>query len=219
VVEETEVGMVRAALEAEGAGADLVELRLDWLPSPSEGSVERVFHRLEGLRIPKIATVMPSLVFGKYEGSGSDRMTLLMKAAEFAEYVDIGIEMDNALMRQCLEGMKDGKAELIVSWHSQRMLGAVEIQMFVNSMPRSTICKVVMPAQNDKDNLLALEVCASLEGQRRIVFCHGSLGVVSRVLCPLFGSEWAYASATKEREGAPGQLDVVTMRKLYEVLA
>ena len=218
-MEGTEDGMVRSAIEAEGLGADLVELRLDWLPGLSEVSIERVFRGLEKVSVPKIATVMPSAIFGKYGGSGGDRVRLLTKASEFAEYVDVGFEMGDKLMKKCLECMEDEAAEPVISWHSQKMLSPAEIGAFVDSAPKRALSKVVMPAVSQRDNLLALEACASLEGRRRIVFCHGSLGVVSRVLCPLFGSEWAYAAAAKGREGAPGQLDILTMRKLFEVLA
>jgi 3-dehydroquinate dehydratase-1 len=219
VAEGTEEGMARSAVDAEGRGADLVELRLDWLPGLSEGSIERVFRRLEVVRVPKIATVMPSTIFGRYGGGGGDRVRLLMKAAEFVEYVDIGIEMGDAFMKQCLEGMENEVAEPVLSCHSEKMLSTAEIEALINSMPKRAVSKVVMPASSHRDNLLALDACASLEGRRRIVFCHGSLGAVSRVLCPLFGSEWTYASVAKGREGAPGQLDIATMRKIYEVFA
>lgn len=211
--------MTRSAAEAVGAGADLVELRLDWLSGLSEGSMREAFRGLACVEVPKIATVMPASTFGKFKGSGEERARLLMNAADHADYVDIGIELGDALVGTCLEGIRARGAKPIVSWHSDRMLGAGEIEKFVMSMPEEAVCKVVMPAGDRMDNLRALEACASLKARRRIVFCHGSLGVVSRVLCPLFGSEWAYASAAKGREGAPGQLGVATMRRLYEVLA
>lgn len=219
MVEATTGGMARSAAEAVGAGADLVELRLDWLSGLSEESLEEAFRGLGGVGVPKVATVMPASTFGKFRGSGEERAQLLMKAADHADYVDIGVEMGDALVRMCLEGIMVRGAKPIVSWHSDMVLGAGEIEKFIMSMPEEAVCKVVMPARDQLDNLRALEACASLKARRRIVFCHGSLGAVSRVLCPFFGSEWTYASVAKGREGAPGQLDVGTMRRLYEVLA
>ena len=193
-----------------------MELRLDWLPA---GSIGEALRALGGIGVPKVATVMPTSTFGRFQGSGEERARLLVEAAEYADYVDIGIEMGDGLVARCLGGIEGKGARPVVSWHSERMLGADEIVKFMEPLPVEAVCKVVMPARGPGDNLLALEACASLGGRRRIVFCHGRLGVISRVLCPLFGSEWAYASAAVGREGAPGQLDVATMRRLYEVLA
>jgi hypothetical protein len=69
-----------------------------------------------------------------------------------------------------------------------------------------------------EDNLAALEMCRSLSGHRRVVFCHGNMGRVSRVLAPLFGSEWTYASLKRGREAAPGQIDLQSMRQAQEAL-
>lgn len=211
--------MVASANGAVAAGADLVELRLDWLLNLSEDSVLGIFRELEGIGVPKIATVMPTAFFGRYEGSREGRLRILMKTAEFAEYVDIGMEMGDGVVRECLEGIDSKGAKAVVSIHSDRTLTVPEVIHSVNSMPTGAVCKLVMPAKRRRDNLLALEASASLGGRKRIVFCHGSMGIISRVLCPLYGSEWTYASAAKGKEGAPGQIDVSTMRRLYEVLA
>lgn len=211
--------MAASAFQAVAAGADLVELRLDWLTDLSEGSVQGTFRGLEGIGVPKVATLMPTTLFGRYGGSVEGRLRILMRAAEFAEYVDIGMEMGDKFVRECLKGLDSKGAEPVVSTHSKRALTTPEIIHAVSSMPEGAVCKLVMPAAHRRDNLSALEASASLEGRGRIVFCHGSKGIISRVLCPLFGSEWTYASAVKGREGAPGQIDVSTMRMLYEVLA
>jgi 3-dehydroquinate dehydratase/shikimate dehydrogenase len=46
-------------------------------------------------------------------------------------------------------------------------------------------------------------------------FCMGELGTVSRILCGRFGSPFTYASFSREREMAPGQLSFAEVRNLY----
>jgi len=218
VVEGDVAKMVEVAFEAAAKGADLVELRLDMLPTLARRDIELVFRGLAPLSLPKIATVMPASTLGKYAGSEGKRGSLLLDAAVFADYVDLGIEMGEENIERCLSGLDGKKAEPIISWHSETPLSEEEIKGFVDTQPKGTICKAVMRASSQRDNLVALNACAGLEGRRRIVFCYGEKGVLSRVASPLFGSEWTYASVAKGKEGAPGQLDVIAMRSIYEVL-
>jgi 3-dehydroquinate dehydratase/shikimate dehydrogenase len=215
MVERNECRMIKAAQEAEGKGADLVELRLDSLELTT-GLTGRIFDNLAALSIPKIATIMPSTLFGGFKRKDEERASLLMEAADFVDYVDLGSEMGENLLGECLEGIKSSGARPIISWHSLKPLSLEEITSFVRSFSGRAVCKVVMPAERYSDNLVALNSCSSLEGCRRIVFCYGVLGACSRILSPFFGSEWAYASLKKGREGAPGQLDMMTMRRLQE---
>ncbi|MDD1776382.1 MAG: type I 3-dehydroquinate dehydratase, partial [Candidatus Methanomethylicus sp.] len=108
------------------------------------------------------------------------------------------------------------KAEPIISWHSPKRLDVNSIRTFIQSIQGRAMGKVVMPAESFNDNLIALEACSSLNGIKRLIFCYGDKGRISRVLSPLFGSEWCYASLEPGKEGAPGQLDIMTMRKLQE---
>ena len=208
--------MVESSREAEKRKADLVELRLDFLDDLSSASIKQTFTELMDIRIPKIATIMPSTIFGKFNGSDETRARLLLDAADYADYVDLGSEIAPRILQGSLFELKVKKAQPIISWHSQRPLNVAEIVDFVKSVYGRAICKVVMTAENYDDNLAALQACSSLGGFKRIVFCHGEKGAISRVLAPFFGSEWSYASLGKGKEGAPGQLDQAEMRRLQE---
>jgi len=47
----------------------------------------------------------------------------------------------------------------------------------------------------------------------------GPLGFASRVLCPLVGGDFTYASTEKGKESASGQITVRELRTLYETMA
>jgi len=196
-----------------------VEVRLDCLNQLTRESVAQLFKELSDLGLPKIATVMPRTLFGRFGGDSRERASLLLSAADHAEYIDAGAEMGPALLADLVERVRaGGRAEVIISCHSDRPLAVNEITSLVKGSDPGTICKVVMPAWNACDNITALEACRSLEGFRRIVFCYNEEGALSRALSPLFGSEWTYASLKRGKETAPGQLDIGSLRMVQGAL-
>jgi 3-dehydroquinate dehydratase type I len=74
--------------------------------------------------------------------------------------------------------------------------------------------KLVTFANDITDNLVILSLPqeALNLGIDIISFCMGEKGIISRVLCPLFGSYLTYAAL--ERSTAPGQIDLEVMRKI-----
>ncbi|HMK65556.1 MAG TPA: type I 3-dehydroquinate dehydratase, partial [Thermodesulfobacteriota bacterium] len=52
-----------------------------------------------------------------------------------------------------------------------------------------------------------------------IAFCMGEKGKVSRLMAPLLGSPWTYASPAADQATAPGQMTIREMKKLYRVIA
>ncbi len=46
----------------------------------------------------------------------------------------------------------------------------------------------------------------------------GPLGFASRVLCPLVGGYFTYASIERGKESASGQITVRELKKLYEMV-
>ncbi|MDI9643843.1 MAG: type I 3-dehydroquinate dehydratase [Candidatus Verstraetearchaeota archaeon] len=209
--------MARAAIEGEELGADLVELRLDTLEGLDAEKVREVLRMTSSLGIPRIATVMPRSLFGGFTGGPAERGRLILEAADQAEYVDVGAEL-GTLLPEVL-GRATKKAEVVLSWHPERVLTLAEAKKFVEAWPGCSVYKVAMPAKNAEDNIRALELSLALGGVRRIVFCHGRGGKASRILSPLFGAEWVYASLRAGRETAPGQLGIADLRKIREALA
>ena len=198
-----------------------MEIRLDWLARLSCQRIHELFTNLSRVGLPKIATVMPSTMFGRFSGGESERVALILEAAKQAEYVDVGLEMDSGSVRGCLEAITcEGKAEVILSMHSMRPLPKEGIQKIArHDCGLGCIHKIVMPAESLADNLVALDACLSLKDLRRIIFCYGCNGAASRVLSPLFGSEWTYASLRRGKESAPGQLDIEAVRNAQEAFS
>ena len=80
------------------------------------------------------------------------------------------------------------------------------------------ICKVVTTAQRFEDNLAVLQLISDFPETRVVSFAMGSLGFTSRILSPLVGGDFAYASSEEGRESAPGQIAVRDLGKIYRML-
>ncbi len=80
------------------------------------------------------------------------------------------------------------------------------------------VAKIVtfVRAWEDNFRLLALLARAKKLKQITVAFGMGPKGKISRILAPLMGSPWTYASADQGRTSAPGQMTVEDMRTIWE---
>ena len=80
------------------------------------------------------------------------------------------------------------------------------------------ICKVVTTARSFGDNLTVLQLLGAFPENRLVAFAMGPLGIESRVLAPLVGGDFTYASVDRGKEAAPGQITATELRRLYGML-
>jgi 3-dehydroquinate dehydratase-1 len=80
------------------------------------------------------------------------------------------------------------------------------------------IVKVVTTARNFEDNVGTMQLIQEFPGKRVVAFAMGPLGLVSRLLCPLVGGDFIYASVESGGEAAPGQMTAAEMRRMYEMV-
>ncbi|MFC1918711.1 type I 3-dehydroquinate dehydratase, partial [Chloroflexota bacterium] len=80
------------------------------------------------------------------------------------------------------------------------------------------ICKVVTTARVFEDNLAILQLVSEFPGVELVSFAMGPLGSISRVLCPLVGGDFTYASIKEGQESAWGQITVEELIKVYGMI-
>jgi len=80
------------------------------------------------------------------------------------------------------------------------------------------ICKLVTTAQEFEDNLAVLQLISEFPENKMIAFAMGQVGQISRILGPLVGGDFTYASIEKGKESAPGQIAVRDLIKTYELI-
>lgn len=185
-------------------GAQLIELRVDWLRN-SPNLAQLITNR----PTPVIVTCRRKEDRGRWLGTEEDRQKLLREAIiAGVEYVDLEMDIARSIRRY-------GKTKRIVSYHNfdetPRDLHVIH-QQIQSADP--DIIKIVTMANNPGDITRMMQ----LVSESKIPtagFCMGELGVPSRILCGKFGSPFTYATFSKDRELAPGQIAFDDMKDIY----
>ncbi|MBS7644381.1 type I 3-dehydroquinate dehydratase [Candidatus Bathyarchaeota archaeon] len=203
--------------EAENQRADLLEVRLDYLRE--HPPLDPIF---KATKLPIIATCRLKDQGGMYTGPEETRKSLLLKAADAgASYVDI--ELKSKQLRKFITQCKSLGVKLIISHHD---CVATPSLKKLNSIFKSElragadIGKIVTTAQQFEDNLTCLNFQAELSRKHvaGVCFAMGTLGRISRILSPIYGGSFAYASVKFGGETAAGQLTIQEMQKIYAML-
>lgn len=192
---------------------DLFEVRIDLI---GEGWPQLVKH----LKKPWIACNRRADEGGNWKDSEASRIKELLKAVELgADIVDIELTTEN--LGEIVPGIKS-RAKCLLSFHDvvgtpspDKLQAIVQRQLEAGA----DICKVVTTARNFEDNLVTLRLISGFPKARIISFAMGPLGAASRILCPLVGGDFIYASIEKGKESAAGQLTVEALRKIYGMMA
>ncbi len=191
---------------------DLFEVRVDL--------IGRGWREVAGrLKKPWIACNRRVEEGGKWGGSESQRINELLSALELGAGI-IDIELGTPGVEKVIKKIK-GRAECLLSYHdikgtpaSKKMKEMVERQISAGA----DICKVVVTAHSLADNLAVLQLIKEFPQTKIIAFAMGAAGKISRVLCPLVGGYFTYASIEAGRESAEGQITVKDLRKIYRML-
>jgi 3-dehydroquinate dehydratase/shikimate dehydrogenase len=185
-------------------GAELVELRVDFMRKrPDLGRL------LKDRPTPVLVTCRRRSDRGRWFGTEDQRLTLLREAIiAGAEYVDLEEDIAKSIRRY-------GKTKRIISYHNfeETPIDLYDIHRRMTQCDPDII-KIVTMANTPADNVRMLEMVSAAKIPT-VGFCMGEMGTVSRILCGRFGSPFTYASFSREREMAPGQLSYAEVRNLY----
>ncbi|UCC58152.1 MAG: type I 3-dehydroquinate dehydratase [Candidatus Bathyarchaeum sp.] len=202
--------------KAEAQHADLIEIRLDSLKKH-----DRLADIARSSKTPLIATNKSTKNHGKFSGSESDRQRILMDAARNGfEYVDVDLSTPD--MRELIGNLCEVGAKPIVSFHDFNRTPA--LSQLTEVLEReiaagAEICKIVTTAKRVEDNIKILDFVSKGSKKAKIVtFAMGELGKPSRLMSPVFGAFFTFASLDEKRKTAKGQLTIQEVRRAYEAL-
>jgi len=171
------------------------------------------------LKKPWIACNRRAEEGGKWQGSERQRIKELLSALDIgAETIDI--ELVTPGLEKIVAAIKK-RAACLVSYHNLEETPPLDRmkQTIINQMAAGAdICKVVTTARDFKDNLALLQLITEYQGTKMVAFAMGPMGQISRVLCPLAGGYFTYASVAVGKESAEGQVTVEELRKIYGML-
>ena len=199
--------------KAEAAHADFIEIRLDRLEDCLENHAGLADLAAQG-KTPKIAT-------DKASRTETERRQLLVAAAKSGfEYVDV--ELSTPRLEALVKELRALGAKSIVSFH--KFDGSLSISELNSVLEReiasgAAVCKIVTTAKQMEDNLTTLNFTSTASSKAKLVcFCMGELGKVSRLLSPLFGGFFTFASLEQGNQTASGQMTIQEMKAAYEIL-
>ena len=204
---------LRLIEKADVAHADFIEVRLDRLEDCLEnhrGLADLTAHG----KTPKIATDKAS------RNETEHRQVLITAAKSGFEYVDV--ELSTPQLEGLVRELKALGAEPIVSFH--KFDGSLSISELNSVLEReistdAEVCKIVTTAKQMEDNLTILNFVSAASSKAKVVcFCMGELGKVSRLLSPLFGGFFTFASLERGSETASGQITIQELKATYELL-
>jgi len=202
--------------KAETAQADFIEVRLD-----SFETSRKLSDLSAHTRTPLIATNKLIIEKGRFQGTEAERQKTLLDAAESGfEYIDV--DLSNPKLQDTIKSLKELGAKPIVSFHKfDGALTVPEMNAILEKQLASgaSVCKIISTAKQVQDNLTALNFISENAGKTKLVcFCMGEQGKVSRLLSPVFGAFFTFASLEEGSETAPGQISIREMKTAYSLL-
>jgi 3-dehydroquinate dehydratase type I len=202
---------------AENAGADLIEIRLDYLKD-TQSQLDAVKEVISQVSVPLIATNREQSQGGKRVQKEELRVQTLVKAAEEGfQYVDI--ELTTASLETIVKKILDCGSKPIISFHNFKGTPSdSEMENIVNSQIKvgASVCKLVTTAKTLDDSIRCLLFTQKMSKFTDIVcFAMGSQGVLSRILSPLFGGFFTFSALEAGFETSMGQTSLTELKDLY----
>lgn len=193
--------------------ADLIETRLDYKKEPINLNLIR-----KSTSKPLIATNRRKDQGGKADEPEKDRVQLLRDAVEAGfEYIDLASTTPR--LDSIVSEFQEMGAKIIVSFHDFEQ--PLDIQELENRHVElvKTGCEIIKQigwTNRYEENLPYLEY--NKKYPRNVAFGMGEKGQPSRILSPLSGAAFTYASLESGLELAPGQVPLNALRETYRRL-
>jgi len=153
---------------------------------------------------------------GKGSPDAVDRVEQLIDASLSGAYV-VDIEYRTENLDKIVERIKEN-SRCLISYHDFEITPPYkELEKIVMGQIQAgaDICKVVTTARSFEDNLTVLKLAHTFSRNDIVTFAMGEAGRLSRIMSPLCGGYFTFASAEIGKESAAGQVPVDELNKIY----
>jgi len=183
------------------SGVDLFEIRVDLLNKP----IDKIINYIKEISTPLIGTIRET------ESNRNNRVELFKAIAPHVDCVDI--ELGTPKWREMTDGAKSANAIIMISEHDFEK--TPDINGLNDIVKRSLdmgaqIVKIAVMANDSRDVTRLLRFTEDCKTPV-VTIAMGDIGMVSRVIAPLFGSLFTYGYLGKPV--APGQLSALRLAK------
>ncbi len=207
-------------LAAKTAGAQMLELRTDYLEHLDTQSVRHMVDFSRTLGLPVIVTCRDSAEGGVGNWPQDLRTAVLLEAIDAgAEYIDCEFaNFRHTFVREPLCRALDAHCRTRLILSSHQFSGAFEdigrlYETITAAMP-AAIPKLIYTAKHISDCFAGWDLLCRRQGDA-IVFAMGAAGQVSRILAKKFGSFLTFAALDDSQSTAPGQPTIQALKELY----
>jgi 3-dehydroquinate dehydratase type I len=192
--------------------ADIIEIRIDYRNEPLNLKALR-----DTTKIPLIATNRRPDQGGFARETEKERIKILFEASDVGfDYIDIASTTPD--IQKTVTYLKK-RTSVITSYHDFKTpLTTTELNSIHHELAKlgGDIIKIIGWTKNYSDNLPYLEYNNRYPGN--ISFGMGIQGIISRVLAPITGAAFTYASLETGKQVAPGQISLNKLRETYQRL-
>jgi 3-dehydroquinate dehydratase type I len=191
---------------------DFWEVRMDLIGPGWSGLVR-------DLAKPWVACNRSSSEGGKGQSDEDVRIKVLLKGLDAGAAI-VDIEMTSPKLSEVVQAVNK-RADCLISYHNYTEtppLGFLSEIVKKQKLQGADICKIVTTAHNLEDNLTLLKLIKQNAGVRLVAFGMGEEGKLSRILSPLAGAYFTFASLEIGKESASGQIPAAEVRKIYDLI-
>ncbi|PRQ49092.1 putative shikimate dehydrogenase, 3-dehydroquinate dehydratase [Rosa chinensis] len=215
ITAETVRKMVSDMGKAAALGADLVEIRLDYL---------KVFNSNEDLKTlikespsPTLFTYRPKWQGGQYDGDEKHRLDALRLAMELgADYIDVEFQVAHEFI-DSIYGKKPDKFKVIVSSHNYQDTPSVEDLGDLVARMQATgadIVSITTTALDITDVARIFQI--TVHSQVPVIgLAMGERGLISRILCAKFGGYLTSGTLDSGIVSVPGEPAIKDILHVY----
>lgn len=206
IVETDPEVAIKAAMEADNRGADLVEIRFDvmeHIPDDLSPFTE--------LAISAIATLRTREQGGFFSGSEEERLSFFERAMDHFDLVDI--ELGSEILDKI-----EGRAHVICSFHRFEPGATVEdilgVMKAAGEWGEVSKGAFMVGSVTDLHALVRASREQRKMGSKFVLIGMGGMGEITRIRAMEMGCHFTYASMGEGKEAAPGQFDIERLRGL-----
>jgi len=205
---------ISAGREALAKGADLVELRADYLPEEQLRDVS-LFSRVLGHR--SVATLRSKSEGGLCLMESRERLRNLRSFAILGfRFVDVELRSDARFLEELRKVARDSGSEFIVSVHHMKPTPVEEVREELEECcSLGDVGKAAVQVDRVLQAIDLLELAKEFAARERrfVLIGMGREGVMTRLLAEDSNQELCYVSPSQLKVAASGQVDLASMRR------
>ncbi len=193
-------------------GANFFEIRLDYLKNPSINEINTLFKEVNELNISTIATNRNHSEGGLFKGTEKERINLLIEASKYSDYTDIELHTSENYRDLVIESSNKS----IISFHDFKKTPPLYylLNIVKEEMEIGDIAKFAVMPNSMKDTVTVMEVLKHYPNT--IAISMGNFGKYTRIMAPIFGAPFTFAS--HDNATATGQLSFDVTKYIQEQL-